>query len=233
MLALVLILVLVLVLLLLALLLLLTSLSQPLCDTDPLNGKVNLLMDGGYVSNLPVETMRQAGAAIVIAVNVAGVSDSSVYDYGDALSGWWWLWQKVKYRPFFMPMPWSHRKPRVLTMGELSAELTYTADALRTASMLDQGNRQYLLPDLLLRPRVSEYGLLEFQSFDEIVAAGHSHVAAVLELIEELGDDTLALRSTEDPRAVGWDGSRVLTNPAGAAAIARLFLRPVLPAYYE
>ena len=134
----------------------------PLCDTDPATGKVNLLLDGGYVSNLPVEAMRDQGAAFIIAVDVAGVSEGGHYDYGDSLSGWWWLWQKVKYRrqkcftvyidltsdfilrvaaeltlsryryrPLFIPIPWSKPRPKVLTMGELAAELSYCADYLR------------------------------------------------------------------------------------------------------
>lgn len=84
----------------------------PLCDTDPATNTVNLLLDGGYTSNVPVQSMRAQGSRFVIAVDVASVSEGGHYDYGDSLSGWWWLWQKVKHRPLFIPMPWSSSRPK-------------------------------------------------------------------------------------------------------------------------
>lgn len=43
----------------------------PLCETDE-RGNVSLLMDGGYLNNLPSDHMRSTGAALVIAVDVGG-----------------------------------------------------------------------------------------------------------------------------------------------------------------
>ena len=53
-------------------------------------------------------------------------------------------------------------------MGELAAELSYCADSLRTREASD-------LPDLLLRPAVNGYGLLQFDLFDEIMHEGYDH----------------------------------------------------------
>jgi predicted acylesterase/phospholipase RssA/CRP-like cAMP-binding protein len=200
----------------------------PLCDTNPATGKVNLLLDGGYVSNLPVDSMRAQGAAFVIAVDVASVSESANYDYGDSLSGWWWLWQKVKYRPLFMWMPWSSNRPKVLTMGELAAELSYCADYLKKKS-------SYNSADLVLRPPVNAYGLLQFDSFDEIMQHGFDHASAVISLLSQLGergsvnskqtDVAAALHASNDTRAFAWDKSRVIARPSGAAQLATYFLR--------
>ena len=44
----------------------------PLCDPD--DG--HLLLDGGYVNNLPADVMRSMGARYVVAVDVGSVSDS-------------------------------------------------------------------------------------------------------------------------------------------------------------
>jgi lysophospholipid hydrolase len=53
----------------------------------------DLLVDGGYVNNLPADVMRGLGAHIVITVDVASVDDNEWTAYGDSLSGWWQLWQ--------------------------------------------------------------------------------------------------------------------------------------------
>lgn len=44
----------------------------PLCDPD--DG--HLLLDGGYVNNLPADVMRQMGARCVIAVDVGSTSET-------------------------------------------------------------------------------------------------------------------------------------------------------------
>lgn len=47
----------------------------------------NMLVDGGYMDNLPVSTMFSAGAARVFAVDVGSTDDTSPRAYGDTLSG--------------------------------------------------------------------------------------------------------------------------------------------------
>ena len=53
----------------------------PLCD--PEDG--HLLLDGGYVNNLPADVMRSIGAKSVIAVDVGSVNETDLYDYGYSL----------------------------------------------------------------------------------------------------------------------------------------------------
>jgi lysophospholipid hydrolase len=57
----------------------------PICD----NG--NMLVDGGYMDNLPVSVAKNMGADIIIAVDVATDDDTSPVHYGDSISGWWAL----------------------------------------------------------------------------------------------------------------------------------------------
>lgn len=62
----------------------LAGLLPPLSDD-----KGNLLLDGGYVSNLPcTEMITELGATDVIAVDVGAVDDTSPRHYGDSVSGW-------------------------------------------------------------------------------------------------------------------------------------------------
>jgi len=55
----------------------------PLCD--PHDG--HLLLDGGYVNNLPADIMRARGASHIFAVDVGAQDDANFTNYGDCLSG--------------------------------------------------------------------------------------------------------------------------------------------------
>lgn len=70
----------------------LAGLLPPLCD------KGDMLVDGGYVDNLPVSVMLDMGAASVFAVDVGSVDDTSPRNYGESVSGWWLLLQR--WNPF-------------------------------------------------------------------------------------------------------------------------------------
>ena len=56
----------------------------PLCD--PHDG--HLLLDGGYVNNLPADIMRARGAKHILAIDVGSQDDVAFTNYGDCLSGW-------------------------------------------------------------------------------------------------------------------------------------------------
>uniref|UniRef100_A0A6Q2Z663 lysophospholipase n=1 Tax=Esox lucius TaxID=8010 RepID=A0A6Q2Z663_ESOLU len=62
----------------------------PLCD--PKDG--HLLMDGGYINNLPADVARSMGAKVVIAIDVGSQDETNLTNYGDSLSGWWLLWKR-------------------------------------------------------------------------------------------------------------------------------------------
>ena len=63
----------------------------PLCD--PIDG--NLLLDGGYVNNLPADIMHKRGAKHILAVDVGALDEVQLHNYGDWLSGWSILWAKL------------------------------------------------------------------------------------------------------------------------------------------
>ncbi|XP_035766526.1 patatin-like phospholipase domain-containing protein 7 isoform X4 [Neolamprologus brichardi] len=62
----------------------------PLCD--PKDG--HLLMDGGYINNLPADVARSMGAKVVIAIDVGSRDETNLTNYGDYLNGWWLLWKR-------------------------------------------------------------------------------------------------------------------------------------------
>ena len=66
----------------------------PLCD--PVDG--SLLLDGGYLNNLPADVMHRLWSGAlgrVIACDVGSVYDTELYNYGDELSGWWLLLRRL------------------------------------------------------------------------------------------------------------------------------------------
>lgn len=86
----------------------------PLCD--PVDG--HLLLDGGYVNNLPgkgtarmrahsrspaysiislpiADLMASCGAETIIAVDVGAEDNNDLTNYGDQISGWSLLWNRL------------------------------------------------------------------------------------------------------------------------------------------
>uniref|UniRef100_A0A665X4J8 lysophospholipase n=1 Tax=Echeneis naucrates TaxID=173247 RepID=A0A665X4J8_ECHNA len=84
----------------------------PLCD--PKDG--HLLMDGGYINNLPADVARSMGAKVVIAIDVGSRDETNLTNYGDSLSGWWLLWKRLN------PLA---KKVKVLNMAEIQTRLAY------------------------------------------------------------------------------------------------------------
>mmetsp|Transcript_19865 Transcript_19865/g.40370 ORF Transcript_19865/g.40370 Transcript_19865/m.40370 type:complete len:344 (+) Transcript_19865:1766-2797(+) len=118
----------------------------------PVSENGSLLVDGGYMSVVPTDVMRdQAGARTVISVDVSGENEKDYYEYGTHLSGWWLLYNS--WNPFT-------RTVNVPSMGDIS-------DSLRWVSSDQHRRRMESEADLHFRPPIQEYGTLEFDKFDE------------------------------------------------------------------
>ncbi|XP_062514958.1 patatin-like phospholipase domain-containing protein 6 isoform X2 [Corticium candelabrum] len=133
----------------------------PLCDPD--DG--HLLVDGGYVNNLPADVMRSHGAKTVIAIDVGAVDDSNLTNYGDTLSGWWLLFKRWNI--------WSS-PIKVPDMAEIQSRLAYVS-----------GNRQLeevkaMTDCFYMRPPIDKYKTLAFAQYDDIEAVGYHHGKAII-----------------------------------------------------
>ncbi|OQV26013.1 Neuropathy target esterase [Hypsibius exemplaris] len=133
----------------------------PLCD--PVDG--HLLLDGGYVNNLPADVMQQQGANFIFAVDVGSQDDYNLTNYGDELSGWWLLWSK--WNPFGTP-------PRIPTMAEVQTRLAYVS-CVRTLEIVKKSD--YCV---YVRPPIECFKTLEFNKFDLICAMGYDYGKAFL-----------------------------------------------------
>ncbi|XP_041428216.1 patatin-like phospholipase domain-containing protein 7 isoform X1 [Xenopus laevis] len=134
----------------------LSGYMPPLCD--PKDG--HLLMDGGYINNLPADVARSMGAKVVLAIDVGSRDETDLTNYGDALSGWWLLWKRWN--------PLADRV-KVLNMAEIQTRLAYVCCVRQLEMVKNNDYCEYI------RPPIDRYGTLEFGKFDEICDVGYQH----------------------------------------------------------
>ncbi|KAL0979156.1 hypothetical protein UPYG_G00181440 [Umbra pygmaea] len=140
----------------------------PLCD--PKDG--HLLMDGGYINNLPADVARSMGAKVVLAIDVGSQDETNLTNYGDSLSGWWLLWKR------FNPLA---EKVQVLNMAEIQTRLAYVCCVRQLESVKDSEYCEYI------RPPIDRYGTLDFGKFDEIAEVGYQHGKTVFDVWSRSG----------------------------------------------
>ncbi|KAI3378994.1 hypothetical protein SNEBB_008814 [Seison nebaliae] len=146
----------------------LASYLPPLCD--PIDG--HLLLDGGYVNNLPADVIHNMGASVVFANDVSSRLNDNLTSYGDSLSGWWLLWKR--WNPFTSLI-------NVPDMEEIQSRLAYV-------SSQRQMNLIKRLPFVYyLRAPVDGFSTLQFGSFDEILEVGEKHFRSLFAEWKEYG----------------------------------------------
>ncbi|XP_069366010.1 neuropathy target esterase sws isoform X11 [Maniola hyperantus] len=140
----------------------LSGYMPPLCD--PVDG--HLLLDGGYVNNLPADVMRSLGAKHILAIDVGSQDDTDLTNYGDDLSGWWLLWKR--WNPFTTPV-------KVPNLPDIQSRLAYVSCNRQLEEVKSSDYCEYI------RPPIDSYKTLQFGSFDEIREIGYRHGSAYFE----------------------------------------------------
>ncbi|KAJ1719983.1 phosphatidylcholine and lysophosphatidylcholine phospholipase [Coemansia erecta] len=127
----------------------------PLCDE---NG--DMLVDGGYLDNLPVQVMKtELGADMIFAVDIAGENDTSPVRYGASVSGFWVLLNHLNpFRGYWIP-----------TLSEVQSRLTYASSDRELESAKIAESCVYLR----VPPR--DVGVLDFGRFDELYRRGYAY----------------------------------------------------------
>lgn len=128
------------------------------------NGEI--LVDGGLVDNLPVETMKRLCQGRAYAVDVSEqVEFTSKLSESYTVSGWKLLWQQLS--------PFSEKPdiPNILN----TLYRTTTVGSIRA---LESAKSQ---ADLCFEPPVSEFGVFEWQSVDKIIEIGFRYAQRKLE----------------------------------------------------
>ncbi|KAL7670885.1 hypothetical protein ACOME3_005801 [Neoechinorhynchus agilis] len=133
------------------------TLFPPFCD--PFDG--HLLMDGCYVNNVPADVMRDMGAYLTIAVDVGSQDETEFTNYGESLSGWWMLWQRLLF--------WRPSSVKIPNMAEIQSRLAYVS-CQRHLEIVKNLNRC-----VYVRPPIDPFGSLDFNSFDDIRNVGYKY----------------------------------------------------------
>ncbi|BHF73225.1 hypothetical protein SprV_0401630300 [Sparganum proliferum] len=141
----------------------LSGYMPPLCD--PYDG--SYLLDGGYVNNVPADVMATFGARTIYAVDVGSVYDTNLTNYGDWLSGWWLIYQRL--------FRWRGPPIRVPNLSEIQSRLAYISCIRQLEEVKRSGICHYL------RPPIDKYMTLQFSAFEEIVALGYIYGKGVLD----------------------------------------------------
>nr|AAI29024.1 pnpla7 protein [Xenopus tropicalis] len=157
----------------------LSGYMPPLCD--PKDG--HLLMDGGYINNLPADVARSLGAKVVLAIDVGSRDETDLTNYGDALSGWWLLWKRWN--------PLADRV-KVLNMAEIQTRLAYVCCVRQLEMVKNDDYCEYI------RPPIDRYGTLEFGKFDEICDVGYQHGKTVFNVWGRSGVIDKMLRDRQE-----------------------------------
>ncbi|XP_021546758.1 patatin-like phospholipase domain-containing protein 7 isoform X5 [Neomonachus schauinslandi] len=175
----------------------LSGYMPPLCD--PKDG--HLLMDGGYINNLPADVARSMGAKVVIAIDVGSQDETDLTNYGDALSGWWLLWKR--WNPLASKVKMLRRQ-QVLNMAEIQTRLAYVC-CVRQLEMVK--NSEYCE---YLRPPIDSYGTLDFGKFNEICEVGYQHGRTVFDI---WGRSGVLEKMLQDRQGTSKKACDVLTCP--------------------
>lgn len=169
----------------------LSGFLPPLCD----NG--HMLVDGGYMDNLPVEFMKSLGANTIFAVDVGSDDDTTLHNYGDSLSGWLVLLNRWN--------PFSNVYRNIPNLADLQSRLAYVSSVKQLeAAKATPGQFFYF------KPPVQDFGTLEFGRFLEICEVGYEYGKEMLEKWTKEGrlDSLLA----EKESAKGSRGKRIRRN---------------------
>merc|ERR1719322_376200 len=153
----------------------------PLCD--PADG--HLLLDGGYVNNLPADIMHKRGAKHILAVDVGALDDVELHNYGDWVSGWSILWAKLN--PFASV-------PRILSQADIQMRLAYVSCVRQLEEVKSADYCDYI------RPPIDKYGTLQFDNYDEIREVGYYHGKTYFAGLRKAGQLWFMTQSSQDRR---------------------------------
>jgi predicted acylesterase/phospholipase RssA len=168
------------------------------------NGKDDLLVDGGYANNLPVDVMHQMPhrpkTLISVDVENRDVSVfSNLYDYGTGISGFRVLWEMIN--------PFKSFKKNVPSFSDIVLFLNCISH-MRQLRTLDES-----LVSMYINPPVTKYHLLDYPKLDELVHKGYTTGIKVIDAwLEQNEDEFVRSRGSRQRRATAMAQARSRTS---------------------
>eukprot|EP00743_Colponemidia_sp_Colp-15_P011302 GILK01012586.1.p1 GENE.GILK01012586.1~~GILK01012586.1.p1 ORF type:complete len:1074 (-),score=197.31 GILK01012586.1:49-2829(-) len=121
----------------------------------------DLLVDGGYVNNLPVDVMQRFSPKTIIANDVEDKEGPQMFsklaEYGDSISGWRLFIDKFN--------PFSRHREKVPRFLDLFFHLTFICHNRLIKELLDNPRSGL---SLYLRPPIGHFKLLDYDRMEEI-----------------------------------------------------------------
>jgi len=153
----------------------LSGFLPPLCDQG------DMLVDGGYLNNVPADVMRSlVGARRVIAVDVAIGDDTDPMSYGDSLSGWYvvrGISVTILIRSFPSMFLFFFKilnsinpfgtKLKAPTIAEIQSRLAYVSCNNRLEEVKQMEGCLYV------QPPIFPFKLMDFHKHKEIIEVGY------------------------------------------------------------
>ena len=196
----------------------------------PVYDNGDVLIDGGYVNNLPIDVIFAMGADTIVAVDVENKDNSQwelLTNWGDSLSGWWLFARLI------MSKLGIGGKVNLPKMSDAQGTLFYIASTMRLIDMIEEGERSGKL--LYLHPSgIEQYGIAEYGRIDEIVKKGYSIAKAKL---PEFREYRLKLLETSSPKKGVLSNKLSFGELTSLSATAphnnEMSLRPVEPSFRQ
>ncbi|XP_045105769.1 neuropathy target esterase sws-like isoform X1 [Portunus trituberculatus] len=139
----------------------LSGYMPPICD--PQDG--HLLLDGGYVNNLPGDVMRSKwSVGNILAIDVGCQYETRFTNYGDCLSGWSVLFRRCFPFKYFL-----RKELKVPNLYDIQSRLSYVSCTRQLEELKASNYCEYI------RPPIDKYQTLQFGAFDEIKEVGYQH----------------------------------------------------------
>jgi predicted acylesterase/phospholipase RssA len=135
----------------------------------------DILVDGGVMNNLPVDVMREmCGAGRVLAVDLRSEVHMPAGDLPETgvLCGWWLLARRLN------PLGAKPAIPSIADLIMRSAE---------SGSIVSRQALEEKMTDLIFRPPVGGFALMEFEASAQLIETGYRHASQQLRIAWRAG----------------------------------------------
>eukprot|EP00164_Ancoracysta_twista_P002163 GFYU01002855.1.p1 GENE.GFYU01002855.1~~GFYU01002855.1.p1 ORF type:complete len:1004 (+),score=206.65 GFYU01002855.1:122-3133(+) len=137
----------------------------------------DLLVDGAYVNNLPIDVMKSMGAHLIIAVDVEDKGTAAFADIQefDGMSGLALLWSKLN--PFAQTIHFP-------SFGDIMTNLTFISHSRQVESVWNN-------IDLYLQPPVMDFAMMDYHRLQEMVDVAYNDSVKRIDEWDEAGTSEL------------------------------------------
>ena len=137
----------------------------------PMHMDSDLLIDGGYTNNLPVDVCRDHfSPRFIIGHDIETKGEphlQNISNFGDSLNGWWLLWRR------FCNLFYSNNSFKLPSYTEIISSLIYMNHNRAIKKYIDDD-----IMDVYVIPELGDTKMLDYHKMEDVVAIGHENAKA-------------------------------------------------------